>query len=442
MTTPIPETFSVEFQDQVVTILTEFGTSGGVHGILYFDGALDAARVARATRLVMDAEPILGCVFEEVEGQPRWRRRGDLDEVGVSHLVETPDAEAAIHEVVAARHNPRADLLFHTRLLRQPGCGDTLLISCSHCVADGTAALELMYRLAEVYTRLGTEPNLTLEPNLTGNRHSFQWLTRFSFKERLRVLGAHLGGMRQRLFPRLSWGLLARDGRGLGDAPERPCQLFHALPDATVARLEALGREHRATLNDVLLAAFCRAYQQLAQPTGRRRIEVLMPVNMRRFLPLARADSVCNLGGFIYLNIGTRLGETFAETLELITAEMKRQKRMFMGLGDQFFAKLLDRYSFAKKRKLLGKAFAKASHVPVSPCYSNVGVIDDARLAFDGRSPERFALAGHISRFPVFLIAMWRYRGTVTLSLGFDEADVPRERMQLLLEQVERGADA
>ena len=72
-TLPIPARLPAEFQDQAVRILAGLRAAGDVQTVLVFRGSLDRDRLARAVRLMLDAEPVLGCRFDEEE--PAWVRQ-------------------------------------------------------------------------------------------------------------------------------------------------------------------------------------------------------------------------------------------------------------------------------------------------------------------------------------------------------------------------------
>ena len=70
---------------------------GYVNTVVQFPGRLDAQRLRRATRLSVDAEPILGCRFVDSWYHPYWQRRNDLDSTpGLFTLVETKDPDDGI----------------------------------------------------------------------------------------------------------------------------------------------------------------------------------------------------------------------------------------------------------------------------------------------------------------------------------------------------------
>ena len=60
----LPDVLHADLQDQILRICTELGCAGPMIMMMSFAGRLDEARLARAVRLMLDAEPILGFRFE------------------------------------------------------------------------------------------------------------------------------------------------------------------------------------------------------------------------------------------------------------------------------------------------------------------------------------------------------------------------------------------
>lgn len=83
----IPATLPVEFVDRTVYVGGELGFyRAQLGGVVLFDGRLDEARLGRALRHLLDAEPVLGCrlvanavppVWQRLDGHRQGGREGD-----------------------------------------------------------------------------------------------------------------------------------------------------------------------------------------------------------------------------------------------------------------------------------------------------------------------------------------------------------------------------
>ena len=71
----IPATLPVEFVECTIRASCEFGYyRPQLGGNVSFDGRMDETRLQRAVRLLLDAEPVLGCRLDAEAVPPVWRR--------------------------------------------------------------------------------------------------------------------------------------------------------------------------------------------------------------------------------------------------------------------------------------------------------------------------------------------------------------------------------
>lgn len=91
----IPPQFRSVFGDQGVFGMRRF-FDGQLHCIISLDSRIDESQLAKAIRLTLDAEPVLGCQFIPRWWLPYWQRRVDLDSIELFHLVETTQPEREI----------------------------------------------------------------------------------------------------------------------------------------------------------------------------------------------------------------------------------------------------------------------------------------------------------------------------------------------------------
>lgn len=438
-----PPRLPAEFQDQVVRIVTELRGAGYIQFVLRFDGRLDPARLSRAVRLAMDAEPILGCRFVLENGVPVWRPRTDLDAAADCTPRSAADAAAVEIEVqrcLAEPYDPDADPNLRARLVRGPS-GDVLVVKVSHIVADGTAALDALYALAELYARLGDALDHRPHPN-PASRDSFLWMRSFKLRDRLATLvhglrdaAARAGGRRL--------GLTGDPQTLLDPARSRgPQFLFERLAEVRTAALAQAARDRRCTVNDLVLAAFLRAYHRLlgAPPDGR--IEAWMPVNMRRYAPLERRPAIRNLGGMCTVAVDAAGLDGFEAALAQVMRATKRQKSQLIGAGGQLMAPLLHRLPYGWKRAMLRAGLLKQARRPNGPGFTNVGLCRPERLDFGGVRPRTVAVVGHAAPYPIFLMMALQYAGALTLSMGCYESDLPRSEAAGFLAGVVADLDA
>ena len=133
--------------------------------------------------------------------------------------------------------------------------------------------------------------------------------------------------------------------------------MLHIAPER-VTRIREYGLVRSATLNDMLAAAMIRAQDTVRKKDVRAAYRLLTTIDFRRwYLPEKRAEDFCNLSGFIYINLGRKLGENFEETLSIISSDTRHQKNDFYGLQDLIMLPLAKLIAYTRLKKVL-KSFA------------------------------------------------------------------------------------
>lgn len=429
----LPDTLAADLQDQVLRICTELCSAGPLIMVLSFAGRLDEARLARAARLLLDAEPILGCRFEPHPVRPVWRRRDDLDSRGwcVVHTVEDPEERIRDLLIPKAKH---LDQNFLAHLIRHPG-GDTLLVWMSHLIADGFAAGECASLLATLYTRLAGEPDYRPEVN-PAPRDGQQWMADLTFRDTLRIL-------RRDIVDALQAG---RRVHGF----ERDYEAFRAAPPVAaefvkcriaaplVTAIDHAAAARACTRNELLCAAFLRAFADFAWQGAAAKARVGLTVDLRSYAPARRRHATCSMVGITYVSIGPDLGAGFDDTLAQVRAVLRRQKKGLMGAANPLFVRYLARMPFRKKRVMVEKILRKVMRRPMPPTFSNGGRLRAAKLRFDGAAPFDAGFVVYPCPLPLFLVGALEYQGAVTLTSCFQPSELSRDRVQALLERMVR----
>jgi len=404
-----------------------------IHAVIRFQGRIDPERMARAVRLSLDAEPVLGCRFVVRWWRPHWERREDLDAIEHCRVVEGGDAEAELQRFLALPTDPAADPMVLARILRARE--DTLCIKLHHLAADAGGAKEYLYLLAGLYRKLAESPAYRPRPNLEGSR-SFRQVSRlFGLPALLRIAGGGLLDMIQDAVPPRSWTFPAAAA-----PPERRTYVIRRIGPARFRALQAFGRRHRATVNDVVVAALYRALLRHIRPAPGEALRMICTADFRRYLPAGRAGALCNLSGFVHMNPGRTLGESLEETTVRVRDLMNRKKRAAaIGMGDYPLAALVFKgLPFAWARGLLHR-FADRWMEPGTPFpgVTNLGVIRSGELGFGEAGVADAFLTAPIAFPPVVVFALSGFRDSLTFSLGLCETGMDRAGAEAFFDLLE-----
>ena len=167
--------------------------------VIKLNGMLNEDVLAKAVRLTLDLEPVLGCRFVENNGNPYWEHRADLDQIKMCSLVEnaSPDAiKDFVNEAIRADVDPLVTL----RVFRAKEA-DTVCIKVNHSACDAGGLKEYVSLLSDFYSMLITCGRCSIKPN-SGRRDQSQIFERTKDPKSLTMRG----------FPRPTWTLPQQQG--------------------------------------------------------------------------------------------------------------------------------------------------------------------------------------------------------------------------------------
>lgn len=429
---PIPSRFPTVMLDQNVFCMQNKVADLQVRCVISLDGKVDAERMAKAVRLTLDAEPILGCRFVEQWWRPYWERRKDLNSIKNFGLVQVTDFVKELVSFMSAPVNPLTDPLVQVRILRSEN--DTMCIKINHMIADACGGKEYAYLLASIYRKLAEDPEYVPKPNLWGSRSLRQISKCFNFLDKLRIIRRGFRDFKRRSFPYVFWSFPSNAGtlsnktfviRQFG--PER----FRVIKE--------YGRTHHATMNDIMLAAFYRALFDFINPDPSVPLRLANTVDLRRHLPSGRTGVICNLSNFSFTNIGKEVGTTFEDTVVMVREDMNAMKADFLGLGDcPFVALFFKGLPFSWTRKLFAQSLnqlIKIGNTP--PIFTNTGIIDSGQLIFGDAIATDAYMIGATFFPPSFGMALSSFGELLTLSISFFETAIKRQVVEHILDLME-----
>ena len=373
--------------------------------VISLEGRLDEERMARAVRLTLEEEPVLGCRFVLRRWRPYWERREDLDSIDTLLLVDDDRIEERLWSFITQPMDPCKDLQVQIGIFRSR-C-DKLCIKLNHVAADGEGAKRYAYLLASVYRALG-ENHPCSPPIVSGEARN--GATRFGFEtlSRLSALGASIS-------PWPTWGF----PWSATDLTER-AHSVRLIQPATFECIRGYAASEGASINEVLLATFYRALFTLINPPAGVVLPTQVPVDLRRHLTTDEAYLIRNCFGAMYPSISRVPGESFGATLARVRQVTSRLKSKNAGLGESLFLSLFLAFGFSTARMFsngLRKRLVASGNS--HPFLSNLGVIDEVRLDF-GKPRVSDAFIPSLVDFPPhFMLAVSTFRNTMTLSIGF-----------------------
>jgi NRPS condensation-like uncharacterized protein len=430
----IPATMPVEFVECTIRASCEFEYyRPQLGGILALDGRLDETRLSRALRLLLDAEPVLGCRFDAEATLPAWRRIGGLDRVNLLDVRDsaTPADEAA--KFIAEDFDLNGGPQMIAALVRGPS-SDTLAVKVSHVAMDGGALKETLYLIGEYYRRLAEHPDWTPMPNLDGLRQPAADAGLF---EKLRLLPK--SGIE--ITPPSDWVVPVLGGRG-------PASFVSSSVEPEVFRTAALeAKSAGATVNDVLVTALYRTLYRVLDAGPGSRAPLLLTCELRRHLPAGTKTALSNISSVWTVDVPPVAGEGFDGTLARVVGATRAWKSSgaskAIAIGIPIVNKVVGRRALGFFRGQFSKTEKNISDQPGGDVvgFTNIGVIDEERLDFGVPTPVTDAwLLGPVIHSGAGLAAS-TYRDRLHLVSGVEFAAIDERLVTDIVEGTARDLE-
>jgi NRPS condensation-like uncharacterized protein len=372
-------------------------------GVMEFDRRLDPGRLGSAAAACIRAHPILHSRLVTGQGPAFWER---ADHVRPPPVV--PEAcSGNYHPLVIGPVDPAGPLQCRVRLLRLPA-GDIIVINLSHAAADAFGLHTLMAQLLQEYRVPGT-----IRPAEGG----------IPARDTLWAAGraAPLPAPWERDVVNPMWP----DPFGRSDAP----MTFHRIcvSRAELAAVRAYAASAGGSVNDAIVAAYFLAAGDL---TGcRDTVEVFFPVNLRQH----RRDgsrAMSNQSGNVSFPLRREDGEGMASVLPRVIGHTRGLKLRGIGLAEQeAMDRACDPEGREVHRMVAGlEAFQREGYADIF--LSNPGTF--ALPDLEGLTDAYVCYPGGL--MPTTCLMTSTFRGQMTITLGFQDSERPREAARRLLE--------
>ena len=432
----IPSSISARFCDNANYALS-WAYVPQIHLLIEFAGRLDSDRMKRALRLTLYAEPVLGCRFVPRWINPCWTRIAEdgLDSSAFFRVLTGDELtlETALEGFLVEQINELQGPQVKALLLRGES-EDRLALKLNHQVADAGGTKEFGYLLASLYRELGKNADIRPAPNL-GTRSMRQVYGRFSKRRLLKILLTYFKEFFDSSIPYQSITYPMKF-----DANGRHTFVMKRLSRERVRQIKTYCAEMDATINDVVVAAMLRSYVRKTGWSGNGELRMVGTVDLRRYLPNRRAQALCNLSSFYFINLGRSLGAQFDDTLLRVKGQIDNLKTDNLGLGFALGTYLLGLpYPFGFKMLMFREYFSKlATTGNIPPSMTNLGTIDDTALDFGSPDITAAEVLVPACNPPFLVTGLSGYKDTLTLSLGFRESALSKAEVIGLFKLVDQ----
>lgn len=415
----IPLTLPVTAQDRF-----EYPLRYVIHVVVSFDQALEQKAMARAVRLSLDAEPILGCHFVEDNPQPYWQRFNNPDDMQWFECISADEKDAVIEHFVKRPFFHEGQQI-NVCLIHAADC-HTLVVKMSHGCCDAGGLKEYLALLADIYTHLLKNPGFCTQPHIQGRRDQKNYFAARGINDPLALFDPQ----RQPLPP--TWAFPWH-----GTEKNKINMSMRRLTDGIFDRLINFGREHQVTVTVVLLAAMYRALFEMLEPPIGEKMDINVSVDLRHAFTGHLDQAISNLSVGIHPRISRMAKESFAETLKRASVALEELKQnraeSIDAIGLEAWA-MTDYSTFLEQlRAILEWSLEIGKN---NPLLSNVGVIPPLHFG-QSRATDAYMLTPVVFP-PSFMLGVTTYDRTMTLQCSFGEPGHSREDVERFMDLMEK----
>ncbi|HHT83010.1 MAG: condensation domain-containing protein [Christensenellales bacterium] len=415
--------YKAELWDKMQHIMERYNDHM-VHCHLEFDNALDYEALKKAVNSAIELVPILKCRFTHNFFKAKWAENRNFnieDTISFEECADKAKQNKLIEEFLTAKLDER-HCQIKALLTRFKG-KDTLNLVINHMVMDGADLKLFINLIAECYTdiRKGGQGKVKFK---NGRRDEGQIFEDMDKKQRLKAktLISYSKACKSKItFP---------FEKGSGEI--KPLIVKRVIPQSVFLAAKQECKRVGCTINDLIVACFYRAALKLIDIKEGEALGVPCMVDLRKYIKSGQSAGVTNLTSMVICNIGEDIGKDIFDTVAKVKKEMDRLKSDYPGLRGLPLLRLAFRIFPYCLAKLIIGTFFKNPLLGIS----NIGIIKEEGLSFDGIAPSYVFYTGSIKYAPYYQLALTTYKNQITLTTALYGSQKDKLNAEILLNYV------
>ena len=314
----LPEKLTVEVCDTIQFFLRS-NADQQMRSVIHFSQQIDFDLLRKAARLSIYQEPIFSYTYNEDNQGAFWQKQNEIDLSLLVDLVETPESvNAEINKFLTATISPFDFPLVRLRVIRS-NQKDVLCINMNHTPTDGAGLKNFLKILSDNYNQLIENSDYVCQTNINGDRSIKQVTDNFTFFQKVQF--AKTGFKKPKKSPSWSFNWEKNDN------DNRNQFAIANITADTFERIKAFGKQKNATINDIVIAAFARAFVNTKEDNNKASKPLIVPVDLRKHIKSGHNTAICSLTSSMIVNVGHEIGSSFIETLDKVVKETNYKKR-------------------------------------------------------------------------------------------------------------------
>jgi NRPS condensation-like uncharacterized protein len=388
--------YRVELLDEYIR-LQEVTNDHQVRGVITFRDHLDIDKFKKSVKKSFNFIPVLRCRYSLAGSKALWEEINYSDDDLFSVSNEKLSQENIIDYLKRIPKNNSAPQIF-IQIIRQD-VNDVVIIILNHMAFDGTGFKAYLYLLSEIYSN-----NAQGETDLPAD---------INMERRLKILLKNIP-LRQKLFS-LFRKTLNSVGTAIltGNNEDIKTRLgLFQINAAEFQAIKSLCKNSNITINDFILTLFCCAISGLEHKEKISNLEIQIMIDLRRYM---KKYPVSQFGNFSSMEsmVITNRNQSFFDLANEISIYMKKIKSHYPGIKNILMMDLL--YKFLPRDIFNIILSGKIRSLSVST--SNLGVIDDKKLNFNGNEIVDAYMLTSIKNQPSMQLSFSTFKESITLSI-------------------------
>lgn len=383
-----------------------------IHFKLYYDGKICEERMNNAVEYMLERIPVLRSSFHSNPIVPYWRKEPYAIRDAVS-FHKSENAERASDEFLSKVISYGDNVQIKIAVFEE-GDKSILAVLVNHMCMDGGDARYFMTKLCENYNHLmrGETERLNVK---SGSRSFEQVYSKFSGSDlkKARRLYRNISKNKDKVpFP---WSEPTDSDKNRIVRREIDADRFN--------RMKAVAKSLGITVNDAVMALAVRTLYELCELGDGSPLTVSCAIDLRRHIVEGGAlGGLTNHTAWLACRTLSK-GNSMRDTVATVVKAMRRHKRdKFMGLYSLPLLKL----AYTVFPQGLAEFAIKLGYDNPLLAVSNMGMLGDDKLVFDGTRLTGGFISGATKYKPYFLMSVTTLLGKMTFSTSVrgNEKDV------------------
>ena len=385
-----------------------------MHAVFMFDGGIDAGALRKATMRTVASDPYIRSRYTEVDGRPVWEEIAEEEWARAFVVLPAGEDTGMPPPPLDVRAGPQVRVGLYPR-----AGGDIVAVTCHHGFCDVSGTMALARDIFATYRGIVADPGYRPPPREPYDRSTDRILALSSDEEQKRALAEEEPFIDRWRFP------AGRMGRGTPRIASR------TLAPDRLGRMKAFGREHGATVNDVLIGAFFLALLDIRNDPADRGAprSILTSADLRRRYPGCHGEGLpVNLSVAYDVTLTVEEGAGLEDIIGRVTAITAHKKAGNPGLAAILFYEGIMAGGMPAVRAFFDEMAGRyTSSGNKNPVFSNLGIFDPGDyLPIPGEDGRVLDLLD-IQYLPCvcwpygFLMAASTFCGRLTITTAYEE---------------------